>query len=38
VTNGLDESSANGASKAQSSWTEQLLEVSVFLFLKAERS
>jgi len=33
MTNGLYQSSANGASKAQSSWNEQLVEVSVFLFL-----
>ena len=33
MTNGLYQSSANGASKVQSSWTEQLVEVSVFLFL-----
>jgi hypothetical protein len=28
----------NGRDSAESSWTEQLVEVSVFLFLKAERS
>ena len=33
VTNGLYGSSANGAIKVQSSWNEQLVEVSVFLFL-----
>ena len=33
MTNGLYGSSANGAIKVQSSWNEQLVEVSVFLFL-----
>ena len=33
MTNGLYESSVNGASKAQSSSNERLVEVSVFLFL-----
>jgi membrane protease YdiL (CAAX protease family) len=33
MTNGLYQSSANGASKVQSSRNEQLIEVSVFLFL-----